>query len=133
MFFVFSLYFLSLFLAGTVIGACFKLPNSDENIWGPDPNRWNPERWFNLPQTYKNANFPGPAGLATFSNGPASCLGSRFAMLEIMALLVGVLSKVHLEPSKYQVRTTPVLIARPVVKGLEVVGAPLRVTPLPNI
>lgn len=116
-----------------MIGACFKLPNSDEQIWGPDPEQWNPERWSNLPNTYKNANFPGPAGVATFSNGPASCLGSRFAMLEIIALLVGVLSRVHLQPSKYQVKTSPVLVSRPIIKGLDIVGLPLQLTPLPHL
>lgn len=63
---------LTFFHIGTQIGTCLKLPNVEPHYWGPDPERWDPERWEHLPETYKEASMPGPAGLTTFSNGPAS-------------------------------------------------------------
>ena len=34
--------------------------NSDPDIWGPDAEEWNPERWINpLPDTVASAKVPG--------------------------------------------------------------------------
>ena len=61
-----------LLLPGTRVGCCFKLASMNSMYWGPSPEEWNPDRWDNLPEAYKTASMPGPAGLPAFSNGPAS-------------------------------------------------------------
>lgn len=40
--------------------------------WGDDVDEWNPDRFDNLPEDYKKASMPAPAGIPTFSAGPAS-------------------------------------------------------------
>lgn len=57
---------------GTVLTCALKLPNLDETYWGPEPLKWNPDRWDNLPDDYRAASMPGPAGLMTFSSGPSN-------------------------------------------------------------
>lgn len=58
--------------SGTRVGCAFKLASMNPVYWGPLPEKWNPDRWDNLPDAYKTASMPGPAGLPAFSNGPAS-------------------------------------------------------------
>jgi hypothetical protein len=50
--------------------------------------------------------------------------------LEIAALLVGVLRKVHIEPSPgYTIKPKQVIVVRPVVEEREMVAMPLRIIP----
>lgn len=62
---------------------------------------------------------------------PLLSLGSRFAMLEIAALLVGVLRRVSVAPSPYHtVVAKQVIVARPTVLDKNVAALPLAITPL---
>ncbi|HDK8786051.1 TPA: cytochrome P450, partial [Escherichia coli] len=61
----------------------------DPELWGPDPSKFNPERFANgigsackMPQAY-----------IPFGNGPHICAGQLFAMLEIKVVLAIILSK----------------------------------------
>lgn len=51
-------------------------------------------------------------------------------MLEIASLLVGILRRVHIEPSPgYTINPRQVIVVRPVVKEREMVAMPLRIIP----
>lgn len=61
-----------------IIGA-----NKDRAIWGEDADEWKPSRWLHempgavqdLPGIYSN--------MLTFGTGPRSCIGLKFAELEM--------------------------------------------------
>ncbi|KAF7359914.1 hypothetical protein MVEN_00717300 [Mycena venus] len=60
--------------------------NCDEEIWGPDAMQFRPERW-DAPPPGASA-IPGVWGhMLTFLGGPRSCIGFRFALVEMKALI----------------------------------------------
>ncbi|KAF7364387.1 hypothetical protein MSAN_01099400 [Mycena sanguinolenta] len=60
--------------------------NTDKEIWGEDASEFRPERWEKVPDS-ANA-IPGVwANLLTFFAGPHNCIGFRFSLVEIKALL----------------------------------------------
>ncbi|PVG01516.1 cytochrome P450 [Serendipita vermifera] len=72
-------------------GDQFMLPinlmNRMKEVWGPDGDQYNPDRWLgDLPPNVLAA--PGVwANLMTFIAGQRSCIGFKFALLEMKALL----------------------------------------------
>ncbi|PPQ81693.1 hypothetical protein CVT24_003123 [Panaeolus cyanescens] len=59
-------------------------------IWGKDANEWNPSRFLDIDSREQTA--VGPFfNLGTFSAGPKSCLGFRFGVTEVRAIIVGLL------------------------------------------
>ncbi|XVE68644.1 hypothetical protein DITRI_Ditri09bG0085200 [Diplodiscus trichospermus] len=84
-----------------VLGATL---NQDPNIWGPDADKFNPERFSNgISGACKHPHVYMP-----FGTGPHICLGQYFAMTELKILLSLILSNFtfNLSP-KY--RHSPVL------------------------
>ena len=73
---------------GTVILPTSWYCNTSEDIWGDDAQEWKPERWLSpLPETVKEARIPGIyQNQMTFSFGERSCVGMRFAHLELSEL-----------------------------------------------
>ena len=74
---------------GTVILPTSWYCNTAEEIWGDDALEWKPSRWLSpLPETVKEARIPGiyPNSL-TFGAGERSCVGMRFAHLELSELV----------------------------------------------
>ncbi|KAJ6602709.1 cytochrome P450 [Mycena vulgaris] len=71
-----------------IIGA-----NKDKAIWGPDADEWKPSRWMSemptavqdLPGIYSN--------MLTFGTGPRSCIGLKFAELEMKVLACVLLER----------------------------------------
>ncbi|KAG9128432.1 hypothetical protein FRC07_012540 [Ceratobasidium sp. 392] len=64
--------------------------NRNEDIWGEDAREFRPERWDNLPESAKD--MPGVWGhLMTFLVGNRSCIGYRFAIIEMKALLYSLI------------------------------------------
>nr|BED42948.1 cytochrome P450 monooxygenase [Trametes versicolor] len=60
--------------------------NRSKEIWGEDALEFKPERW--MQPTKMTSTLPGVWGhLLTFIGGPRACIGYRFALVELKALL----------------------------------------------
>ncbi|KAH7929281.1 cytochrome P450 [Leucogyrophana mollusca] len=60
--------------------------NRSEALWGPDAAEFKPERWESIPDSA--SHIPGVWGhLLTFLGGPRACIGYRFSLIEMKALL----------------------------------------------
>ncbi|KAJ7459302.1 cytochrome P450 [Mycena latifolia] len=71
---------------GTVIHIPIAGVHLDKEIWGDDVDEFRPERWAEIPEG-ANAIPSIWANLLTFLAGPHNCIGFRFALVEIKALL----------------------------------------------
>ncbi|KAJ7735832.1 cytochrome P450 [Mycena maculata] len=71
--------------------------NMDKETWGEDALEFKPERWADIPQDV--TAIPNVWGnTLTFFAGPHSCIGFRFAVLELKALLFTIIRAFELEP-----------------------------------
>jgi len=60
--------------------------NLSKQLWGEDAWEFKPERWEKLPKTV--SSIPGVWGnMLTFLGGPLSCIGYRYSLLQMKALL----------------------------------------------
>jgi len=60
--------------------------NKSKAIWGEDADEFRPERWEKLPEGA--ASIPGVWGhILTFLGGPRACIGYRFSLVEMKALI----------------------------------------------
>ncbi|KAI5899118.1 cytochrome P450 [Schizophyllum commune H4-8] len=89
-----------------------------KEIWGDDADQFRPERWETLPDTVKSV--PSVWNhLFTFSGGPHACIGFRFSIAEIKAILFVLVRSFEFElavdPSDIKVRTAAV--QRPALKS----------------
>ena len=93
--------------------------NRFKEIWGEDSMEFRPERWDTLPETAKD--MPGVWGhLMTFIHGNRSCIGYRFALIEMKALLYSLVRAIEFEidPSiqiegKSSIVTRPRVVSQP--------------------
>ncbi|KAJ7835644.1 cytochrome P450 [Mycena olivaceomarginata] len=70
--------------------------NTDKDIWGSDAREWKPERWETIPDEV--SAIPTVWGnLLTFFAGPHNCVGSRFAVLELKAMLFTIIRAFEVE------------------------------------
>ncbi|KAJ7092281.1 cytochrome P450 [Mycena belliarum] len=69
---------------GTVIVLPLLTLNRDPTIWGADAKEFKPERW----ESPLSTSIPGVySNMFTFLGGPRNCIGYRFAIAEMKALL----------------------------------------------
>ncbi|RXW23924.1 hypothetical protein EST38_g1922 [Candolleomyces aberdarensis] len=72
--------------------------HEEKTIWGEDSLEFRPERWERVPEA-ANA-IPGAWGnTMAFFGGPRACIGYRFALLEMKALLFALIRAFELEPA----------------------------------
>ncbi|KAH8103810.1 cytochrome P450 [Cristinia sonorae] len=75
--------------------------NRSKDLWGEDAEDWKPERWLKpLPDTIKNSPSGAVFGnLMTFAGGPRSCIGFKYAELEIKAFLFHLVERFKFTPA----------------------------------
>lgn len=102
---------------GTDIFICPAATNKNPNIWGPDSEEFNPDRWEKLPLTHNNY------GMETFLHGARGCIGQRFAVVEMKCLLAALVMNLKFKSKPgHVVESRSALTMRP--KG----GLPLVVS-----
>jgi len=75
--------------------------NRDPSIWGQDSREWKPERWLSPVRGVADARVPGVySNMMTFVAGRRSCIGFKFAELEIKVVLAHLIPTFHFTPVK---------------------------------
>jgi len=108
--------------------------NRDPHTWGPDCLEWKPERWISgLSETVRNAQIPSVFGnTMSFLAGARSCIGFKFAELEMKTVLSQLIPYFQLLPSKdKEVIWRTGVIMSPTIKGSQSIHPqlPLRLLP----
>ncbi|KAH9954761.1 cytochrome P450 [Russula dissimulans] len=101
---------------GDMMSIPIRLLNRSTEIWGEDANEFRPERWEDLPEAVNG--LPGVYGhLMTFTAGAHACIGFRFSVMEIKALLFTLARRFEFEsalPADEIIRHTA-MVDRPVI------------------
>ncbi|RPD64885.1 cytochrome P450 [Lentinus tigrinus ALCF2SS1-7] len=105
------------------------------SVWGENPDVWNPDRFFRIDPT-KQTKLGVYANLVSFSGGVRSCIGWRFALIEMQALASELLEKFEFSLPKdevYDIQRLPAGMMIPLVRGKWHLGSvmPLCVTAVP--
>lgn len=105
---------------GTKVKLSLCAYNRLPSIWGEDADRWNPMRWVNMDSS-KQTSVGVYSNLLTFSAGIRSCIGWKFAVIELQAILASVLEKFEFamppDADKHPVCRKPTLVMTPIVDG----------------
>ncbi|GAA5992389.1 hypothetical protein JCM10908_000458 [Rhodotorula pacifica] len=123
---------------GQVIFVPIYAMNHSKEIFGPDASEFRPERWIES-ENGTGRKIEGGAGvwsnLLTFIAGPRSCIGYKFAVLELKAILSVLVDtfQFDLREPDFKVERRSIIVTRPLVKGEEADGnkLPLRVSIAP--
>ncbi|GLB37928.1 putative cytochrome p450 [Lyophyllum shimeji] len=104
--------------------------NRNKDIFGEDAHLFNPERWLN--GTVKKSISVGVLGnLMTFSGGVRSCIGWKFAVVELQAFMFELIGAFEFlpTPESQKIRKEPALVMVPTIEGQVDKGAqlPLRI------
>ena len=97
--------------AGEVIAISYDLLNVSERIWGKEALEFRPERWLDKTTSQR------PPRLATFSEGPMSCPGFRFAEQSVKVQLRELLSRFELRDPPSNVGWSSNIVRRPCLAG----------------
>uniref|UniRef100_A0A8H7Y1G3 Cytochrome P450 n=1 Tax=Psilocybe cubensis TaxID=181762 RepID=A0A8H7Y1G3_PSICU len=92
--------------------------NRDKSIWGDDAGEFKPERWKSVPQSV--GTIPGVWGnMMSFLGGPRACIGYRFSLVEMKALLFTLLRAFEFELGvpKEDIMKKSSLVDRPLLKS----------------
>ncbi|KAI0764992.1 cytochrome P450 [Fomes fomentarius] len=86
---------------GTRIVANIASTNRDPALWGPDADKWRPDRWLEpLPREVEEVHVPGVySHLMTFIGGSRACIGFKLAQVEIKTVLFILLQYLKVEPT----------------------------------
>ncbi|KAF5983164.1 cytochrome P450 monooxygenase / cytochrome P450 monooxygenase [Fusarium bulbicola] len=105
---------------GTMVILCPWAINRAHELWGPDADDFNPERWM-APGQAKSGGAKSNYAFLTFLHGPRGCIGQKFSLAELMALTCALVGRYRFDIDKdYEVRDiTDGIVAKP-SKGLKV-------------
>ncbi|XP_025264314.1 cytochrome P450 4C1 isoform X2 [Camponotus floridanus] len=81
--------------AGTFVALNIYAVHRDSNFW-PNPDVFDPDRF--LPEKIKNRH---PYSYIPFSAGSRNCIGQRFGLLELKAMIAPLVHNFYLEPVEY--------------------------------
>ncbi|RMZ82105.1 hypothetical protein DV737_g2173, partial [Chaetothyriales sp. CBS 132003] len=70
--------------------------NVDTNLWGPDADQFNPDRWL-APGCAGSGGASSNYAFLTFLHGPRSCIGQKFALAEMACLVAALVGKFEIE------------------------------------
>ncbi|TFK35548.1 cytochrome P450 [Crucibulum laeve] len=111
--------------------------NRSKDIWGEDASEFRPERWFSIPETASTV--PGIWGsMLTFIGGPRACIGYRFTLVEMKAILFTLVRAFDFElavPAK-DISKKLSIVVRPVLineSGETVNEMPLLIRPVHRV
>ncbi|KAI9460712.1 cytochrome P450 [Russula earlei] len=108
---------------GDSVSIPIRLLNRSTAIWGEDANEFRPERWEDVPEAVNG--LPSVYGhLVTFIAGAHACIGARFSVLEIKAILFTLVRAFEFEmalPAEDIVRRT-LIVGRPVIASNPAAG-----------
>ncbi|KAJ3922577.1 cytochrome P450 [Lentinula edodes] len=115
---------------GQRVSVSISVYNRLTQVWGKDANEWNPERF--LHESKKDTTLGVYANLMTFSAGVRACIGWRFALMELQAILFGLLEKFEFSPGPEgldDIQRVPAGLMIPMKKGhwMDGIQMPLRV------
>ncbi|KAJ3993079.1 cytochrome P450 [Lentinula boryana] len=104
---------------GTIVFLSIFNANRNPELWGKDSEEWKPERWLSpLSPEVVNARIPGVySHLMTFIGGGRSCIGFKFAELEMKVVISTLVERFKFSPSTKELEicwqmnniTTPIL------------------------
>ncbi|KAF9773160.1 hypothetical protein IL306_009066 [Fusarium sp. DS 682] len=77
---------------GTVIQLSPAVMNTHPSVWGPNADKFDPDRWSNLTGDATSAY-----AFETFHNGPRMCIGKQLSILEMKVMLVAMVRKFKIE------------------------------------
>ncbi|KAI1046715.1 hypothetical protein LB505_006765 [Fusarium chuoi] len=80
---------------GTTVQLVPAMTQLNPEIWGPDVEVFNPDRWDHL-----SGDSLSPYAMETFSNGPRMCPGKALALLNMKVLLVGLIKDFKIESAE---------------------------------
>ncbi|KAF8896762.1 cytochrome p450 [Gymnopilus junonius] len=94
--------------------------NCNPEVWGKDSYEWKPERWLGpLPETVTETRLPGVySHMMTFLAGNRSCIGFKFAELEMKVIISILIESFRFFPSGKKVVWHMHGVVRPVVPAL---------------
>ncbi|TXT04796.1 hypothetical protein VHUM_04064 [Vanrija humicola] len=106
---------------GTQIFMAISHVNASTDLWGPDANKFNPDRHDAGPAD----KVPGVYGnILSFYGGVRNCIGYRFAVTEMKAAIFVLVRHYRFEtlPSQPKMRRRWLFVQRPAVEGEDDVG-----------
>ena len=97
------------FPPGTVLSVPTYTVHHSIEIWGPDADSFNPDRWVpdKLTERQKNAFVP-------FSHGPRACVGRNIAEMELALIVATVARRYRFELYQQELKTREGFLRKPV-------------------
>ncbi|KAJ3575027.1 hypothetical protein NP233_g1369 [Leucocoprinus birnbaumii] len=79
---------------GTMFYIPIRVVNTWKVTWGEDAEEFHPERWLNLPKDY-HPTF----SMLSFIAGPHACIGKTMSIIEMKAVLAGLIVNFEFDPA----------------------------------
>ncbi|KAF8499344.1 cytochrome P450 [Gautieria morchelliformis] len=112
---------------GTIILFPVNVMQTAEDVWGPDAHTWNPRRWADIERKEAGEKRKDwRRELLVFSTGARGCIGRRFSVLEMKAVLATLVRQFVFSPAE-EIEPLLSFVVRPRVKGAHKSSLPLTV------
>ncbi|KAK0436857.1 cytochrome P450 [Armillaria borealis] len=112
---------------GTQIIASIAAYNRNKEIFGDDADIFNPDRWLRDTVPNTKSALGVYASMFTFSGGSRSCIGWRFAVMELHAFMIELLRTFEFSlDDNEEVRRESTFVMTPTVEGQIEKGSQLR-------